>query len=184
MPVDQAKLKAIAGRTERVLSRADSEIGSVRAGMKRYAQCVSGNARLLEQIAAHGKARTNLTQFSGRAVKLAEAYGANAANLRDEAEISGDLMEVNARLSALYLVVAVGKIFDAIASATGVGKVVTTAKNSFLDMTDAMRKDDVVRAGAYATNLTLIGVGGEVSEIAKDFDDLQKTLDAVLGIIK
>jgi hypothetical protein len=184
MPLDETKLKSLGVRADIVFSRIDRDSATLRQYLEKFARCVGDNARLLEQITSNGTARANLLTFSARAVKLADAYSLNAANLRDEAEISGELMEINARLSALYAVVAVGKVFDAIASATGTGKVVTSAKNSFLEIAEGMRKDDPLKASAQTANLTLMMVGGEWSEFTKDFDDLQKTLDAILGLIK
>ena len=180
MPVDD-KLKT---RTNVVLSRVTGEIEKIKADQLRHAECVNESTVILGRLATNDRARMNLTKFSARAVKLAEAYSANAANLRDEAALSEDLMEVNARLAALYLVVAVGKIADVVASATGVGKAVTTAKNSFLDMANTMSKKDAVMAGGQAANLTMILAGGETANMTKEFDELQKVVGAILGLIK
>lgn len=181
MPVDEIKLKA---RTNAVLSRVAGEIEKVKADQLRHAKCVSESAHMLGQIATTEKARVILAKLSTMAIKLEGAYTRNAGNLREEAVISDGLRNVNAGLSACYIAVAVGKIVDMYASATGVGKVVTSVKSSFLDMTDAMRNQDVAMAGAHAANITLLGLGGDAINLTKAFDDLQKILASILGLIK
>jgi hypothetical protein len=140
MPGEKERLDGLVRRAETTLRRADRELETFQTDVSAYSKLLSDSSRLSLQIASTASAQKNLAELSKMAIKLEGAYTNSSVALKEYAQASAKLGLINLGLTACYFAMAVSKVMDVIASVTGQGKLITSAKSALIDMGETAAK--------------------------------------------
>jgi hypothetical protein len=118
------------------LGRVDQQIKDLDATEYSAIHHLSLSLDLPRKFSAVRDAESNLHELRKMASRLAQSYAENAVTIYEGAELSSSLEKTNARLAGCYFLVAIGKVFDAIAQFWGgpYAKFVTDLKTPLTDI--------------------------------------------------
>lgn len=118
------------------LGRVDQQIKDLDATEYNAVHHLSLTLDLPRKFAAVRDAESNLHELRRMASRLAQSYAENAVAIYEGSEISVSLEATDRRLAVCYFVVAVGKVFDAIAQFWGgpYAKLITDLKTPLTDI--------------------------------------------------
>ena len=118
------------------LGRVDQQIKDLDAAEYNAVHHLSLTLDLPRKFAAVRDAESNLHELRKMSSRLAQSYAENTVAIYEGAEISSSLEKTNLRLAGCYFLVAIGKVFDAIAQFWGgpYAKLVTDLKTPLTDI--------------------------------------------------
>lgn len=179
---DEARFKGLVKRTEEILRRADTEIADLSEAQRRFTRILRDASYAASNIAKTGDAARNLAELSRMAIRLEGAYVKHSDALNESADGTVGLEVINILLGIAYFGVAAGKVMDVIATVTGQGKWITSAKSAIIDVADSVQSGNKTLGASQVANLGLIAA--KETELFKAAETLQTILSSIIDLIK